>query len=82
MLKGRLLHPDIIGTLASSGHGAQVLITDGNYPASTKAGPMANAVYLNLAPGKMLVTEVLETILTAIPVEKAEVMQPEEGLRK
>ncbi len=79
MLKGRLLHPDIIGTLASSGHGAQVLITDGNYPASTKTGPMSNAVYLNLAPGKMLVTEVLETILTAIPVEKAEVMQPEEG---
>lgn len=32
MLKTNLLHPDIIATLARSGHFSQVLIADGNYP--------------------------------------------------
>ena len=32
MLKTRLLHPGILQALGESGHGAQVLIADGNYP--------------------------------------------------
>ena len=32
MLKTRLLHPGILRALGEAGHGAQVLIADGNYP--------------------------------------------------
>jgi len=39
MLKTRLLHPEILQALGSSGHGGQVLIADGNYPFSTGAAP-------------------------------------------
>ena len=53
MLMQRLLHPDIVEALAASGHGARVLITDGNYPASTRLGENASLVYLNLSPGML-----------------------------
>jgi L-fucose mutarotase len=79
MLKQRLTHPDILEALASAGHGSKVLITDGNYPASTVLGDNAQLVYLNLAPGKPTVTEVLDILLTAVPIEDAAVMTPEEG---
>ncbi len=79
MLKGRLLQPQIIKTLAAAGHGSTVLIADGNYPASTKVGRNGDVVYMNLCPGKVLVTDVLETLLSTIPVEAAQVMQPEDG---
>jgi L-fucose mutarotase len=68
-----------LSALAASGHGSKVLITDGNYPASTMVGENADLVYLNLAPGKPTVTEVLDILLTAIPVEEAAVMTPDEG---
>jgi L-fucose mutarotase len=74
MLKSQLLHPQILAALAKSGHGSKVLISDGNYPHWTKHGPGADVVYLNLAPGQMLVTDVLKALVTAIAVEKAEVM--------
>ena len=74
MLKTKLLHPQILAALARSGHGAKVLISDGNYPHWTTRGPNAEVVYLNLAPGKPTVTDVLEVLLSAIPVEAAEVM--------
>ena len=80
MLKQRLIHPEILDALAAAGHGAKVLITDGNYPASTTIGENAALIYLNLAPGKVTVTEVLETLLTAIPVEDAAVMEPDTGI--
>ncbi|MBC7785735.1 MAG: hypothetical protein H7144_18050 [Burkholderiales bacterium] len=74
MLKSRLLHPQITAALARGGHSSKVLISDGNFPHWTRRGPNAEVVYLNLAPGKPTVTEVLQTLLTAIPVEAAEVM--------
>lgn len=79
MLKQRLIHPMILESLSAAGHGSKVLITDGNYPASTKLGPNALCVYLNLEHGKLTVTEVLDVLLTAIPVESAAVMVPETG---
>ena len=79
MLKGKLLHPEIIGELASAGHGSKILIGDGNYPIGTKLGENAFPVYLNLAPGKVTVTEVLEVLLSSIEIEAAEVMEPPEG---
>lgn len=79
MLKTRLTHPHILEALAAAGHGSKVLITDGNYPASTQLGENAELVYLNLAAGKPTVTEVLDILLTAIPVEEAAVMEPDDG---
>lgn len=74
MLKHRLIHPDISAILARAGHHAKVLIADGNYPASTKRGPNAELVCLNLAPGLVTVAQVLETLLTAIPVDEVNTM--------
>lgn len=79
MLKHRLIHPDILEVLAAAGHGSKTLITDANYPASTQAGENAAVVYLNLEPGKPTATEVLDVLLSAIPVEEAAVMEPESG---
>ena len=79
MLMQRLLHPDIVEALAAAGHGSRVLITDGNYPASTRLGENASLVYLNLAPGTLRVTDVLAVLTSAIPVEDAAVMEPEDG---
>lgn len=79
MLKQRLIHPLILEALSAAGHGSKVLITDGNYPASTKLGANAVCVYLNLEHGKLTVTEVLDAVLSAIPVEAVGVMVPESG---
>lgn len=76
MIKSQLIHPHISASLAGGGHGAKVLIADGNYPMSTRSGPNADLVYLNLRPGMPLVTDVLETLLTQIEVETAQVMAP------
>ena len=81
MLRGRLLQPDILRALAANGHGSKVLIADSNYPYETHRGPNAEVVYLNLEPGRLLVTEVLEVIMDAAPIESAEVMLPADGTR-
>src|SRR5687768_11889036 len=74
MLKHHLLHPQISAVLGATGHHGTVLIADGNYPASTKKGPNATLVSLNLAPGIVTVAQVLRTLLTAIPVERINTM--------
>lgn len=74
MLKHRLIHPEINAILARAGHHSKVLIADGNYPASTKRGPNAELVCLNLAPGLVTVAQVLETLLTAVPVDQVNTM--------
>ena len=74
MLKTRLLHPEILEVLGRAGHHAKVLIADGNYPASTALGPNARLVSLNLAPGIVTVSQVLETLLQAIPVDAINTM--------
>ena len=79
MLKTRLLHPEILQALGEAGHGAQVLIADGNYPLATRTNPSAYQVFLNLEPGKLSVTDVLAVISEAIPVEAAYVMGPDDG---
>jgi L-fucose mutarotase len=79
MLKGQLLHPQILSALGASGHGSGILIADGNYPFNTRANPDAERVYLNLAPGLLTVTDVLKTLITAIPIEAAHVMVTADG---
>lgn len=78
MLKGKLIHPDIMTALALCGHGDKVLIADGNYPLSAKSGN-AEKVYLGLTPGLPTVTDVLAAIHSVIKIEKAEVMEPGDG---
>lgn len=79
MLKSSLTHPEILGALGRLGHGSMVLLADGNFPFSSHTNPAAAHVYLNLRPGLVNVTDVLETLVTAIPVEAAHVMQPADG---
>ena len=74
MLNHRLIHPRINSILASAGHHAKILIADGNYPASTKKGPNARVISLNLMPGVVTVAQVLEAILSAAPIDAVNTM--------
>jgi L-fucose mutarotase len=74
MLKGHLLHPEILRALGRAGHGSRILIADGNYPFSTTLGPNATLVNLNLSPGVVNGTDVLRAVATATPIEAAAVM--------
>ncbi len=69
MLKTPLLHPDILAIAARCGHHAKILIADGNYPASTKKGPNAEVVALQLTPGVPTVAQVLSALLSVVPVD-------------
>ncbi len=77
MLKHELIHPQINAILGQAGHHARILIADGNYPASTKRGPRAELVCLNLAPGIVTCAQVLRALLTAVPFEAAQTMMYE-----
>ena len=74
MLNHGLIHPRILEVLGRAGHHAKILIADGNYPASSTLGPNAEQVSLNLAPGVVNCTQVLEALVTAIPIEAAHTM--------
>lgn len=74
MLKHRLIHPKINEVLARAGHHALVLIADGNYPVSTKRGVNAEIVCLNLTPGIVTCAQVLEALLSAIPIDHVHTM--------
>ena len=76
MLKTRLLHPEILEALGSCGHSSKILIADGNYPFATQLGANARLVSLNLAPGLLNATQVLEVLASAVPFEEATVMNP------
>lgn len=74
MLKHQLIHPRINEILGRAGHHSKILIADGNYPASTKKGPNAELVCLNLAPGVVTVAQALRAILSAVPIDHIETM--------
>lgn len=82
MLKGKLIHPEILHSLGINGHGARILIADGNYPFSTGSPANAKKVFLNLMPGMVKITDVLDALISAIPIESADVMVPETGERQ
>jgi L-fucose mutarotase len=75
MLKLPLLHPEILRTLAAAGHGARILLADGNYPVSSGSPASATRVYLNLRPGCVTITDVLATLAQVMPIESALGMQ-------
>src|SRR5258708_25462797 len=74
MLKTQLTHPEILRVLARAGHHSKILIADGNYPVSTKKGPNAECVCLNLSPGVVTVAQVLRAVLSAVPVDRINTM--------
>ena len=74
MLKTALLHPDILRIAARAGHHAKILIADGNYPVSTKKGPHAQLIHLNLSPGCVTVAQVLRALLSALPIDHVNTM--------
>lgn len=79
MIDAKLIQPQILAALGKAGHGATILIPDGNYPVATGAHPRAERVYMNLSPGTVTVTEVLDAILSVTPIEAAHVMLPDDG---
>lgn len=74
MLNTSLTHPEILRVLARAGHHSKILIADGNYPASTKRGPHAELVSLNLSPGVVTVAQVLRALLSTVPVDHVSTM--------
>jgi L-fucose mutarotase len=79
MLRGKLLHPEILAALAGAGHGATILVADANYPFSTNSQPDAMVVYLNLAPGIVTVPQVVQCILDVCPIESVAINVPASG---
>jgi L-fucose mutarotase len=79
VLKTRLLHPESLRALGSAGHGARVLVADGNYPFSTETPPTATRVFLNLRRGLLSVTDVLEVLVETIPIEAVLLMETPDG---
>lgn len=79
MIKYTLTHPQILAALGRAGHGSQILIADGNYPFSTGSNPAAEKVFLNLTRGFAPVDHVLAVLVSAVPIEAAHIMMPDEG---
>src|SRR4029453_14154579 len=79
MLRTRLIHPEILAALAAAGHGSRVLISDGNFPPPPAPPPRPRLVFLNLSPGRVTVTEVLEAVAPTVPLEAAAVMRPHDA---
>ena len=74
LLHQKLIHPDINGIIGAAGHHSKILIADGNYPASSTLGPNAELVSLNLMPGVVTCSQVMEALLSAVPIEAANTM--------
>jgi L-fucose mutarotase len=76
VLTSGILHPAILSSLAAAGHGSLILIADANFPASTRRGPFAEVVHLNLAPGVVNAPTVLNALLSMVRIEESTVMRP------
>ena len=74
MLKHQLIHPKINEIIGRAGHHSLILIADGNYPASTKKGPNAELVCMNLTPGLITCTQALQALLSAVAIDRVSTM--------
>ena len=65
MLKGihPLLGPDLLHAIATMGHGDEIVIADGNFPASTMGPPVIRADGVGAV-------EILEAILAHMPLDQ------------
>lgn len=77
MLRHTLIHPTVNRVLGGAGHHSKILIADGNYPASSKLGPNAELIHLNLMPGVVTCNQALQAVLSAVPVEAVNTMMYE-----
>ena len=78
MLKGKLIHPEILGALAACGHFSRIMIADGNFPVATMTNPGARKVFLNLMPGVPTVNQVLEALVSVTVFQAGCVVAPPE----
>lgn len=76
MLYGPMTHPGLLAALGRSGHSGRILITDGNYPVASGAPAAAERIFLNLAPGLLNVTQILDVLKHTVPIERAGLMVP------
>ena len=76
MLYGPMTHPQLLGALGRAGHSSKILITDGNYPASTGAPATAERIYLNLAPGLLTVSDIIPTQQKISPDQREQSLLP------
>ncbi|MCS3407984.1 RbsD/FucU family protein [Serratia sp. AKBS12] len=74
MIKSAIIHPQLISSLAKCGHKTQILIADANYAFESNAPKGVEVVYLNLAPGTVAASLILEKLLQIINVEQAMMM--------
>lgn len=74
MLKTKVIHPELLATLAKCGHKAKVLIADSNYSFVTNSSPSAEVVYLNFTPGMIPSVDILEGVSQLINIESATMM--------
>ncbi|MFQ3579638.1 MAG: RbsD/FucU family protein [Bacteroidales bacterium] len=79
MLNTTILHPEILRVLGTAGHGAGIVIADGNFPFGTIPGSQTPKVYLNFSPDKLNTIDVLKEIVKIIPIEGAEAPVPDDG---
>jgi len=79
VLKQTLQHPPLLSAVAAAGHGARILLADGNFPISTAVNQAAQVVYLNLRRGVLTVSDVLQPLTETIAVEAAALMQSPDG---
>ncbi len=69
MIRGALLHPEVLAALARSGHTGKVLIADGQFPISTAIAASVSRVFLNYAPNLLTVPQALGPLVEAAPIE-------------
>lgn len=74
MIKSEILHPELLSSLAKCGHKTNIVIADSNYSFVTHSAPQATIIYLNLAPGMIRSTVILEKILKYINIETVTLM--------
>jgi L-fucose mutarotase len=74
MLKHLLIHPKLNEIIGRAGHHAKIQIADGNYPASSKKGPNAEVVCMNLMPGVVTCAQALKAVLSAVPIDAINTM--------
>lgn len=79
MINTEIIHPEILKALAGAGHGATILIADGNFPMSTGAPAGIPRVYLNFAPDLISVPDILKYIVKTVPIEAVTAPIPDDG---
>lgn len=80
MLKTEIIHPELLCALAEAGHGARILVADGNYPVTVKSPPRARIVYCNFVPGTVSGVDMVRVLAKTIPIESALFMMPPDGV--